>query len=649
MQIGSVILYSKTGEKRVLPFNLGKVNIISGESKSGKTALIGIIDYCLASKGCDISEGKIRDAVVYFAIEVSFRDGEKAFIARQNPNVKGVNAASSVCLVRNVGSSLPELSDLEENFSIDSLREFLSRKLGINENVHVPDQLTREPLRANFKHARLYSYQPQYLVADPHQLFFNQNKEFVPQAIKDTLPYFLGAINEESLSIESEIAQLKKELNRLQREKRETDKIKAEGVSKAFALIEEAREIGLTKIDATRIKEEEAYQVMEEISKWEYAPLEPKSENSAIKELIERRSELQSELSKVEDSTNAARHFAKTTMGYNDEIKQQEIRLSSINILRPVEGSEEYRADVCPLCSSELEVPVPSVEQINSSLAGIRSDLANTRVESPRLQSYLDTLQSEADKIKTDLRKVESSIKAIYDQNEKARNLRDLNVKRGKVLGRIGLFLESLNLEQNDDVFVRDFRIERLKFKINELESRIDSESERDRLSAIINKINLQMSSWVSQLDVEHEDASIRFDLYKLTILVDTDTKTIALPNIGSGANWVAYHLLILFALHKHFIQRDRPVPNFIILDQPTQVYYPPEDSDDLVEIGQSSDDIAVGKMFDFILDVAESLAPNLQVIITDHAYLKNQRFDDSVIEVWRRGNKLVPENWPNI
>ena len=38
MQIRKIILYKATGEIRELTFELGKVNIITGESKTGKTA-----------------------------------------------------------------------------------------------------------------------------------------------------------------------------------------------------------------------------------------------------------------------------------------------------------------------------------------------------------------------------------------------------------------------------------------------------------------------------------------------------------------------------------------------------------------------------------------------------------------------------------
>ena len=638
MQIKKIILYSHSGEKRVLPFKLGRVNIITGESKSGKSALIEILNYCLASSGCDIPEGIIRDTVSYFAVVVAFKGSETAFIARENPNIKGVQASSTVCLVRNTGEELPELESINSNLNVDALKEFLTRKIGISENVHVPDTLTREPLKANFKHSRFYCYQPQYLVADPYQLFYNQNKEFVPQSIKDTLPYFLGAVNENSLAIESEITQLKKLLSRLVREKKESEKIKSEGISQAFSLVNEAREIGILGRSADPQNQIEAYSLLEYVAKWEYQPLEVKAENSAIKELIDKRGELRIELSKISDNKKAATDYLKNSFGYSSEAKQQEIRLESINLYN---NSSKDKA-LCPLCDSQLNNSIPSIESINQSLASIREDLKFTKAESPRIQSYIDNVDSQYHSVETELKRVEKSISALYLENEKARNIRDLNLRRGKIIGRVSLFLESVEVDR--EVGNIDSKIENLKSKIAELENLIDSDNEKELLLSILNKINLQMSKWVEGLDVEYEDSPIRFDINKLTMFIDSSTKPIALPQIGSGANWVAYHLLIVFALHKHFIQNDRPVPRFIIIDQPTQVYYPPEKTESVVEV--SADEIAVNKMFDFMFNAVESLSPELQVIITDHAYLKNKRFENSVTEIWRDGLKLIPMDW---
>ncbi|MHC5202472.1 DUF3732 domain-containing protein [Myroides sp. LJL119] len=642
MQINKVILYSLKGEKRILPFNLGKVNIITGESKSGKSALIEIINYCLASSGCDIPEGIIRDTVSYFSVIITFEDDESVFIARENPNIKGILASTTVQLIRNIGDVIPEFNDINSNLNVETLKEFLTRKTGISENLHKPDSLTREPLKANFKHSRFYSYQPQYLVADPYQLFYNQNKEFVPQSIKDTLPYFLGAVNEDSLLIESEITQLKKQLNRLNREQREAEKIKLEGISQAYSLIDEAKEIGILEKSISPKSQSEAYQYLNQASKWEYQPLEAKGENSALKDLIDRRGELKIELGKISDNRKAAMDYLKNSFGYSKEAKQQEIRLQSIKLYSE---NSKFNPDICPLCDSTLEIAIPTIVNINQSLENIRNDLKFTKAENPRIQAYIESVESSYHKIESELKKIEKSITALYIEDEKAKTLRDLNIRRGKVIGRISLFLESIDTDIEDESITS--KINDLRFRINELENKVDSDNEKDKLLSILNKINLQMSKWVENLDVEYQDSPIRFDLSKLTMFIDTDNKPIALPQIGSGANWVAYHLLITLALHKHFIQNNRPVPRFIIFDQPTQVYYPPEKTNDLVDV--SADELAVNKMFDFIFDVVESLSPNLQVIITDHAYLQNDRFKKSVNEIWRYGLKLIPEEWEKL
>ena len=53
-----------------------------------------------------------------------------------------------------------------------------------------------------------------------------------------------------------------------------------------------------------------------------------------------------------------------------------------------------------------------------------------------------------------------------------------------------------------------------------------------------------------------------------------------------------------------------------------------------------------VKRLFQLIFDVTKQLAPNLQVIITDHADLDEPWFQEAVVARWRGGEKLVPESW---
>lgn len=66
-----------------------------------------------------------------------------------------------------------------------------------------------------------------------------------------------------------------------------------------------------------------------------------------------------------------------------------------------------------------------------------------------------------------------------------------------------------------------------------------------------------------------------------------------------------------------------------------------------MTEIGEE-DQIAVKRMFKFVLSVVEELAPNFQVIVTEHADIAEAWYRDTVVERWRGiGNTLVPVDWP--
>ena len=154
------------------------------------------------------------------------------------------------------------------------------------------------------------------------------------------------------------------------------------------------------------------------------------------------------------------------------------------------------------------------------------------------------------------------------------------------------------------------------------------------------------MTSWNKKLEWEYTDYNLRFDVNKLTVFADSvDGNSEALNEMGSGENWLACHLIVHLALHKHFIDTNRPVPNFIIFDQPTQVHYPTGITN--FDNEQSDDEEADERMFEFLFEVVRLVSPNLQIIVTDHAnFTDNKEFQDSLLEVWNNDKKLVPLEW---
>jgi len=158
--------------------------------------------------------------------------------------------------------------------------------------------------------------------------------------------------------------------------------------------------------------------------------------------------------------------------------------------------------------------------------------------------------------------------------------------------------------------------------------------------------VGRDMTTYADQLRLEHSEGSVRLDLARLTVVTDTERGPILLERIGSAANWIGYHLATHLALHRYFTRQGRPVPRFLLLDQPTQAHYPSEVSLQSGIPDSDADRAAVNSLFRLLYDVAAELAPQFQIIVCDHANLPYPWFQDSVVHNWRDGRKLIPQDW---
>ena len=199
MQIKKISLYGKNGERRDVDFKPSQVNIITGASKKGKSSLIDIVEYCLGSSEYTVAEGDKFQTVAWYSVLLLFPDTE-VFIARAAP-LQGLNSNSACHMLISNNVKVPEASELENSTNISSVVNFLTSKLGIPENItEVPEEQTRSSIKVGFKHSRYYLFQGQDEVAAKRILFHRQAEPHIPQAIIDTLPYFMGAAEDDRLA-----------------------------------------------------------------------------------------------------------------------------------------------------------------------------------------------------------------------------------------------------------------------------------------------------------------------------------------------------------------------------------------------------------------------------------------------------------------
>jgi hypothetical protein len=641
MQIRELVIYGYNGKVRHLPFELGKVNIITGKSKSGKSVVGDIIDYCLGGESCNIADGVVRDNVAWYGLLLQF-EHERVFVARKNPD-KG-QQTTGFCYIE-VGEKIevPKVCDFVSNTNVSGIEEELTKRIGISENLYTPPEgQSRLPLAANIRHALYYCFQGQDEIAAKNFLFHHQSDDFITQAIKDTSAYFLGAISEEALAMENERSILKRRLILEKRKLEENRNLMGGGSDRAISLIAEARQVGLldekVQIDYQNYQNyQEMFSILQATMNWTPNNVVHSDGMDRLTFLQSRLQEMRDEFSEIGINIDNAKKFIGETTGYFSEAQHQKMRLESIGLFEQL----DFNPDKCPLCSGVLEQPLPSVEMIKASIVNLDKSIANVTREQPKLRLYIDNLEQERENKREEIRLLEAEIDGIYQQEEERIRLRDINARRGKVVGRISLWVESVKNDTESEK--QEQIVKKIEKRIEEIDNILDRESVEERKQSALSRIQEDMTKWAKELQLEHCDNPYRLDMNKVTVVVDKPERPVPLKQLGSGSNWVGVHLISYFALQHFFINANRPVPRFLFLDQPSQVYFPSEMDEKQIDWNE------VDKMYQFIINRTNEAKGKLQVIIVDHADLKDDFFRKFVCEDWwSSDDNLVPRDWYN-
>ena len=641
-QILDIVLYSKKGESRVVKLQPGALNIITGASKTGKTALIEIIDYCLGSSECYIPEGIIRRSTSWVGLRLLVDKGE-VFVARRIPK-PGVKTSFEIYYDVQTKLDIPSLNQLKTTTNLQTLELLLSKHVGIGENIHEPPEgQTRKSLQANIRHALFFNFQQQSEIISNKHLFHKQSEEWIPQAIRDVLPFFLGAVDEDYIRKMDKLRQLKGNLRLLERKQMEFEAVRGSGLTKAHLLLSESQNLGLFPVSDLPQTWDECVTALREIRQESVNPdKEVLIEDDEFERLQQERAHLIEDYKLLKTELEAAKSLDTDRSSYAKESKEQVARLSTIGLFQV----NDENLVVCPVCQSELiNDALPNVSQLRSALSKVEKQVRITTERSPKMQQAIRTLESSIEEIQRKLSDNREAAEAIQANNQRLQDVRDRATRRAYILGRVELYLESLpQLQETSDL---QQKIKILLEEIKTLEEETSNEAIQEKLQSIVSIISYDMNSWAKELLLEHSEFPLRLDTKKLTVIADTSDGPIAMDKMGSGENWVGYHLIAHFALHKWFVAKHRPVPRFLVIDQPSQVYFPADrDLDGSLNEIKDEDREAVSRMFKLMVSVIESLSPDFQIILTDHADIREQWFQNCVVERWRGGTKLVPIEW---
>jgi hypothetical protein len=633
MQIEQIALYHHDGRSHVLRFELNALNIVTGVPRRGKSALLEIVDYCLGREEYTVPEGKVRDVASWYGVAVVHR-GERTWLLRPVPSA-GRESTSSQMLIVDADREPPSHSDLVANADRGAVRQHLSRRLGV-ESGELPrgEGRLKQPLRVSVAQAVLVCLQGQNEITSKTRLFHRQEETHIEDDLRAALPYLLGAVDPQNPALRSALLLAERTLKRAERRLEVGRRAGEQQDDRQLELLAAAEAVGLPTGSATTPLASRLRAVAD-------AP-EPRVEAVSANEatgLLDQRRALLSERRDLDRRLSSLVALQGDANGFADEAGEQGSRLQTLGLLPRPDALSDGAA--CPVCGSD---------HTREALAQLSDEIRTARAFTPQAARVVESLRNQRDELDDRLSHVDTALRRLAAEGNRIAALANAGHARAHLRGRISEYLNLLGPDEVAQASALQAAVDAAARDVEELSSMLDDDLERERVDARLDMVATYATYFARALGVEHVDASstLRLNLARMTAVARTPTGPKWLPTIGSGSNWVGYHLAVHLGLHRYLADNDRPVPRFLMIDQPTQAFYP-EDADPAAPPGtEDLDRAAVRIMFRTLFDaVAPDGAEPVQIIVCDHAKLRDEQwFMDSVRYDWRGPDGLVPAEW---
>ncbi len=635
--IKSINIFNESGDHRFIELTNG-INVITGDSKTGKSALLEIVDYCLFSKTSSIPKGVITSFADFYSIV--FQLGQSYIVIGRAAYKTGKGSKAYIRQEVDESSISPINLCYFKKLTPLSLKE-AQRKFEIYLGLTVSDLRDDENSfhhgKASIRNAVSLLFQHQNLIANKHALFYRFH-DFVKRdrTIKE-LPIFLGWVDGNYYRLIRELDETYKKLRTQEKLEANIKNTHEEKKKSIRNLIENY----LAFIDY-KLSDDTTYDQLLKIAKdlpsVPNSPYGSMQTDSFYQECLRELDKNQIELANVCEKISKLESCGIISV-------EHAIELNKIQKTFDITPPDELK---CPLCSNGQIELSSEIAQLKSHQKQLTQDLSKLQFFHEDITIELENLVKRRDFIKKELRVINGKLKTFENNKKELSKLKDFrekaNFMRGQVSSLISLFLS------NNEIINSNDSTKDLRKRIVTLENSIFRYNLREKYEIYEKRLNSIMTQICNQLDFEEElkPANLYFSLQTFDFYHKFNDQKIRLHEMGSGANWLACHLsLFLSILYILSIERKSCIPAFLFLDQPSQVYFPSgfkkirEKDSDLKEVENIFNTIT--SLLNFIEEKAGFMP---QVIILEHADeldLKDVDFEKIVRKRWKNnGEKLI-------
>lgn len=633
---------------RIIEFELSKVNIITGDSRTGKTAIVPIIDYCLGSQECSIPIKVIRDYASWYGLIIVSND-EEILIARKAPS----NGKASGDFYYQMGKQIEVPWLIEKpNQTLEGI------KITFNNLAQIPyinkgQEDNGFDNTISFRDTCHLCFQSQDIIANQSILFYKTHLNKHREKLRNWFPFILGAETKESILAKEELKRLEKELNQKQKEYATETELSGRWLNKLIGTLQKSKFYNLynESINPELSQEELLVIAKDIISKSGNEIFFKSNNNDVILELENCENELDilaNEAAVISKRIRNIEKIEKTLKLYDDGTRRKINRLGISNWF--IKNSQD--ANECPFCGSKEHVYAKEeILKISNAVKKYEESSTKSSELPAALNRELQSLKQEEDSINQNIQNLLERKKALAVKSEEFSSYTEKRNEMLKYIGQLDFTVQTI--ENLTDAGGLSSEIDEIKRSIKIQQGIINKYSSEKRLTYFLNQIAEFMLTCLKELDVDpdYKLVSPEFSIEEMSIKVkDKEGNQHIMTEIGSASNWVSFHVSLSCAIQEFLNTGEKKstcVPSFVVYDQPSQVYFP-QTVKNKEEKLDDNDINAVKQIFTTIANSIQRTKGAWQAIILEHADSGTYADIPNVheVEVWRNGKKLIPEEW---
>lgn len=537
--IRQIKLWFKQNVKpKVYEFVPNKINVITGDSSTGKSSILRIIDYCLLSERSTIVEDVINQNVKWYGLAFSLNNVDYV-IARKNPQ----NETAEQQMFFSEGKEFPD--ELQANTNRGKLL------LKFNELFQTPKATFRidkkkTEVNLNFRHFLIFSYLTEDIIATMNTYFdsnFFGSKIDFDYFLDDFIKIALGIEDAKQDELKKKYAEEKKKMEAEYKKREDYAKKKLTYEKTLLRLKDKFVSLGLGENSFFNDVDTMLGIVKQGLQKFEQY-----SDNDKIMKDLDALKEKRKTLTA---------QIAKYNSLKREYMRYQDISQDQGDSLVPLDFLNKHIEEVLDYEDTKL-----LVQSLRDSLRKIKKT-CDQKVELPENfeQHYKELIKQR--------QVVDSKITRMDTLSKNSASVRWMHEA-------VKLKIEFENLKEPKSKGLMDSEYINLQDEVNDLSDKISRFiSNKSEIEAgLDDAINKYYGSQIG-ISASYNSCRPHFNIEERMLMLQSPDSKFYKRNVGSKSNYMFMHLCFFLGLHDFLLQQNNAfVPNFLFIDQPSIPYY---------------------------------------------------------------------------